>query len=184
MFFHQTSLPGPIRDILEPFSFLANVHRVIQVFNFPVSGKLGDRTKIMKWDITSSLSCWFYTYTLYFTNPPQDGAHGKLTLQNMEWMGGGHNLKFRNPPLDGAHVQKITNGGCSLYVPVRSELYAALSLIWRGYSWSPFKSPALWIQAHWIDFVPGHINYTPIITIKGGVVYLARYEVNLRHLYP
>ena len=30
-FFHQTTSPGPIRDILEPFSFLANFHGVIQV---------------------------------------------------------------------------------------------------------------------------------------------------------
>jgi len=30
-FFHQTIPPGSIRDILDPFSFLANFHGVIQV---------------------------------------------------------------------------------------------------------------------------------------------------------
>ena len=31
-FFHQTTPPGPIRDILEPFSFLANFHGVMYIF--------------------------------------------------------------------------------------------------------------------------------------------------------
>ena len=29
VFFHQTTPPGPIRDILEPFSFLENFHVVM-----------------------------------------------------------------------------------------------------------------------------------------------------------
>ena len=31
-FLHQTTPPGPIRDILEPFSFLANFHGVMYIF--------------------------------------------------------------------------------------------------------------------------------------------------------
>jgi len=31
-FFHQTTSPGPNRDILEPFSFLANFHGVMYIF--------------------------------------------------------------------------------------------------------------------------------------------------------
>ena len=67
--------------------------------------------------------------------------------------------------------KKITNGRCSLYVQVRREFEAAVSItrtIWRGYSrsWSLFwalKSfgPKLWVEPPGIDFVQGHINCTP-----------------------
>ena len=45
--FHQMTPPGPFRDILEQFSFVANFHGVVQVLK-PVSGTPGVTTKIMK----------------------------------------------------------------------------------------------------------------------------------------
>ena len=50
-FFHQTTSPSPIKDILEAFSFLAKFHRVIQVLKrLPgaVSWTPGVTTKIME----------------------------------------------------------------------------------------------------------------------------------------
>ena len=45
-FFHPTTPPSPIRDILEPFSFLANFHGVIQVIKrLPGVRDIGSQNK-------------------------------------------------------------------------------------------------------------------------------------------
>ena len=45
--FHQTAPPGPIRDVLGPFQFLANFHRVIGLFKrFPGVQDTGEIIRI------------------------------------------------------------------------------------------------------------------------------------------
>ena len=85
---------------------------------------------------------FLYIFTLYFWFSPSDGSDGQSTWAIVVLGPGIASLVFwaRKLLFLGTLVQKITNRGCSLYVPVRSKFKAAVSImraIWRGYSWSP-----------------------------------------------
>ena len=72
------------------------------------------------------------------------------------------NRYFTNHPQDGAHVQKITNGGCSLYVPVRSEFEAAVSR--RGFEGGLLRTGTNKLHFPLIVQLGRQCNYTTKLT--------------------